>query len=81
MGASLGTALLNTIAATATTAYLVHHASGAGVRARDMVSAALVHGYATAAGCAALVLVAAAVTVAALVNTARPTRMPESAAR
>ena len=72
MGASLGTALLNTIAASATAAYLVRHAAGPGPRTRDTVSAALVHGYATAAGWAAVILVAAAVAVAVLVTSPRP---------
>jgi EmrB/QacA subfamily drug resistance transporter len=68
MGASLGTALLNTIAAAATAAYLGSHH---GIRA------GLVHGYATAAGWAAVVLVVAAIIVGLLVN-ARPA-LPVSA--
>jgi hypothetical protein len=64
IGASLGTALLNTVAASATAAYLAdrHHTE----------VAALVHGYATAAGWAAVILLAAAVMVAVLVNAGRP---------
>jgi hypothetical protein len=64
IGASLGTALLNTVAASATAAYLAdrHHTEAAG----------LVHGYATAAGWAAAILLAAAVIVAVLVNAGRP---------
>ena len=65
IGASLGTALLNTIAATATAGYLAAH-----VRAGR--ATALVHGYATAAGWGAVVLVTAAVLVAVLVNAGRP---------
>jgi EmrB/QacA subfamily drug resistance transporter len=61
IGASIGTALLNTIAAAATTAYLAAH-SGA------MAAAALVHGYATAAGWAAVILTAAALVVGVLVT-------------
>jgi MFS family permease len=61
IGASIGTALLNTLAAAATTAYLATHG-------RAATTAALVHGYAVAAGWAALILLAAAVTVAALVT-------------
>lgn len=65
MGASVGTALLNTIAATATATYIArHHARSA---------AALVHGYATAAGWAAIVLLAAAFCVAMLVDAPPPT--------
>jgi MFS family permease len=65
IGASVGTALLNTIAAAATTAYLAAspHASAA---------AALVHGYAEAAGWAAAILLAAAVTVGLLVRAGPP---------
>jgi hypothetical protein len=45
IGASIGTALLNTIAATATATYLVAHTKGA-----DLVASATVHGYAVASG-------------------------------
>lgn len=72
MGASLGTALLNTIAATATATYLVAHAALPAQRSRDVISAALVHGYVTAAGWAAVILVAAAVIVALLVTAPKP---------
>jgi EmrB/QacA subfamily drug resistance transporter len=72
MGASVGTALLNTIAATATATYLLAHPARSGLRAGDRLPAALVHGYAIAAGWAALILVAAAATVALLVNAPRP---------
>jgi EmrB/QacA subfamily drug resistance transporter len=65
IGASLGVALLNTVAAATTAAYLAAHRQAE-------VSAALVHGYATAAGWAAAVLLGAAVLVAALVNAGRP---------
>jgi MFS family permease len=65
IGASLGTALLNTIAATATASFVATH-----LRAGRMT--ALVHGYAAAAGWAALVLLTAAVLVALLVNAGRP---------
>jgi len=65
VGASVGTALLNTIAASATAAYLIAtpHAAPA---------AALVHGYAQAAGWAALVLVVAAIAAGWLVNAGPP---------
>ena len=67
IGASVGTALLNTIAAATTAAYLLahHHAT---------VSAALVHGYASAAGWAAAVLAGAAVLVGLLVTAGAPAR-------
>jgi EmrB/QacA subfamily drug resistance transporter len=71
MGASLGTALLNTIAATATAAYLATHVIGSrpGLGGSgETVRAGLVHGYATASGWAAATLVVAAVIVGLLVN-------------
>jgi EmrB/QacA subfamily drug resistance transporter len=64
IGASVGTALLNTVAAAATTAYLTAR------RGADP-AAALVHGYATAAGWAAAILVLAAI-LAGLLITAGP---------
>lgn len=65
VGGSLGTALLNTVAATSTASYLAAHHGGT-------VKAALVHGYAAAAGWAALILIAAAVAVGLLINAGRP---------
>jgi EmrB/QacA subfamily drug resistance transporter len=65
IGASVGTALLNTIAAAATTAYL---ASGHATN----LSMALVHGYATAAGWAAAILAAAAVLTFLLITAGPP---------
>lgn len=64
IGASVGTALLNTIAAAATVSYLAAHV-------HSPLPAALVHGYARAAGWAAAILLVAALTVGLLV-TARP---------
>ena len=61
IGASIGTALLNTLAAAATTAYVAAHGG-------TLSAPALVHGYAVAAGWAAAILAAAAVVVAALVT-------------
>ena len=68
IGASLGTALLNTIAASATAAYLVNvgHSSAA-------MNQALVHGYAVATAWAAGVLVLGAISTAVLINAGRPT--------
>jgi len=63
IGASLGTALLNTIAASATAAYLAGLRQGTGV-----INQALVHGYAVAAAWAAGVLVLGAITTAVLIN-------------
>jgi hypothetical protein len=61
VGASVGTALLNTTAASATAAYVATHHFAP-------VADALVHGYATAAGLAAAILLAAAVAVGLLVD-------------
>ncbi len=63
IGASIGTALLNTIAAAATTAYLAAHA-GSGVRLAD----ATVHGYATASAWAAGIFVLAALVAGFVIN-------------
>jgi hypothetical protein len=72
IGASLGTALLNTIAATATAAYLAAHIPGSGLRSGEPIRAGLVHGYAAAAGWAAVILVVAAILVGLLVQAPRP---------
>jgi EmrB/QacA subfamily drug resistance transporter len=72
MGASLGTALLNTIAATTTAAYLAAHRGAAGFRSSSGLATALVHGYGAAAEWAAAILVGAAVTVGLLVTAPRP---------
>ena len=69
IGASLGTALLNTIAASATAAYLAGLRPSAGV-----INQALVHGYAVAAAWAAGVLVVGAITTALLIDAGRSTR-------
>ena len=63
IGASIGTALLNTIAATATAAYLASHVQGPRTVAR-----ATVHGYAVASGWAAGSLVLAALVGGILIN-------------
>jgi EmrB/QacA subfamily drug resistance transporter len=72
MGASVGTALLNTIAATATAAYLAAHSLASGHPSAGLLRAGLVHGYATAAGWAAAILVAAALIVGLLVKAPGP---------
>jgi EmrB/QacA subfamily drug resistance transporter len=64
IGASLGTALLNTIAASATAAYLAGRYASAAV-----VNQALVHGYAIATAWAAGILVLGAIVTAVLINT------------
>jgi EmrB/QacA subfamily drug resistance transporter len=67
IGASIGTALLNTIAAGSTAAYLAAraHAGPAG-------AAGLVHGYATASAWASGILVCTAVAAAFLINAGKP---------
>ena len=67
IGASVGTALLNTIAAAATASYLGTHPQSA-------PATALVHGYARASGWAAVVLLVAAAAVGRLVTTGPPER-------
>ncbi len=64
VGGSLGTALLNTIAASATATYLVAHG-------RSAVAAGLVHGYTTAFTYSAVIIGLAVVTTVALVRAGR----------
>jgi EmrB/QacA subfamily drug resistance transporter len=63
IGASIGTALLNTIAATASAAYLAVHAHSPGV-----VTRATVHGYAVASGWATGSLLLAALIAGVLID-------------
>jgi hypothetical protein len=67
IGASMGTALLNTVAAAATHHLATHRLGDSGHEA------ALVHGYATAAGWAAGILLVAAMAVGWLSNADPPT--------
>jgi hypothetical protein len=70
IGGSVGTAVLNTIAVTATASYLSSHAgSVAAVNA-------LVHGYATAIGWAAVLLVAVAAVAMVMIRSLRPPSNP-----
>lgn len=69
IGGSLGAALLNTVAAGATAGYLALHGAKA-------LPAALVHGYAVAAGCGAAILFVAALLAALLINAGRPAQPP-----
>lgn len=69
VGGSLGTALLNTIATSATAAYLSSH----GRSALSLVSA-LVHGYATATAWGSAILVLGAVLALAMITAGRPSR-------
>ena len=70
VGGSIGTALLSTIAATATTSYITSgHAP----------ALAAVHGYTTAFGWAAVIFAASAVVTAAVLRSGVPESDPESA--
>ncbi|MGA8015346.1 MAG: MFS transporter, partial [Candidatus Dormiibacterota bacterium] len=68
VGASIGTALLNTIAAAATATYLATH----GARGHAAASAGLVQGYSTATAWGAGILLVGAVLAATLINAASP---------
>jgi hypothetical protein len=65
VGGSIGTAILNTLAVTATATYLATHTP-------SLRQAALVHGYATATAWAAGLLAAVAVLVYLLIPAPRP---------
>jgi EmrB/QacA subfamily drug resistance transporter len=73
VGGSLGTALLNTLAAAATTTYLATHAQSA-----VAVRAAAVHGYTTAFTVSAVLLAAAAIVAGVLVQASRHHRQAEA---
>ncbi|MFL6054653.1 MAG: carboxypeptidase regulatory-like domain-containing protein [Actinoallomurus sp.] len=66
VGGSIGTALLNTIAATATTTYIVSHAHGR--PSPLLMSVGQVHGFTVAIGWGAGIVLLAAVVVAVLIN-------------
>jgi ammonia channel protein AmtB len=72
-GGSLGAALINTIAATATASYLAAHGSSLTSQA-----AGAVHGYTTAFTFSAIVLTAAAVLAFALIRSSRHTDAEEA---
>ncbi|MEW2061875.1 MFS transporter [Streptomyces sp. NPDC007002] len=75
VGGAIGTALLNTIAASATTAYVADHAA----RATDpklLELQAMVSGFASAIWWAVGILVAAAAIAMTLINTGRPGAAP-----
>jgi len=74
VGGSLGTALLNTLAATAATTYLATH-----VRSTVTAQAAAVHGYTTAFTVSAVLLATAAVVAGLLVRAPRDHVRAESA--
>jgi hypothetical protein len=68
IGGSIGTALLSTLAASATTAYL----DGAGRPTQDLIAQAAVHGYTTAFYWSAAIFVVAAVVCTALLRPGVP---------
>jgi MFS family permease len=70
VGGSIGTAVLNTIAVTATASYLSSHAGSVAT------VNALVHGYATAIGWAAVLLVAVAAVAMVMIRSLRPPSNP-----
>lgn len=71
VGGAIGTALLNTIAASATTAYATSHAAGA--RSADLLKLqSMVHGYTTAIWWAVGILALAGVIAFTFINTGRP---------
>ncbi|WP_329339512.1 MFS transporter [Streptomyces sp. NBC_01352] len=72
VGGSIGTALLNTIATTSSTAYLTAHLTDPGGRAQT-AKEAVVHGYTVAIWWAAAIMLLAGL-IAALMVTAKPSR-------
>jgi EmrB/QacA subfamily drug resistance transporter len=69
VGGSIGTALLNTIAAGATTGWIAAHSSGTASDAGPAPAQAAVHGYVTAFWWATAIMLLAALLVAVLVRT------------
>ncbi|MEV0219215.1 MFS transporter [Streptomyces sp. NPDC050704] len=74
VGGAIGTALLNTIAASATTSYIKDHIGGAGSQAQQQLVQleGQVHGYANAIWFAVGILVVAAAIAGTFVNAGRP---------
>ncbi|MCL7428691.1 MFS transporter [Streptomyces sp. YS415] len=74
VGGAIGTALLNTIAASATTTYVADHIGGAATRSQQQLVQleAMVEGYTTAIWAAVGILVAAAVIAFTFVNAGKP---------
>jgi hypothetical protein len=70
IGGSLGTALLNTLAATATASYLIAHG-------KDAAEAGIVHGFAVAFGVGACFLALGAIISAVLVSAKPAEIQPE----
>jgi MFS family permease len=78
VGGAIGTALLNTIAASATTAYVKDHIAGATTKPQQQLVQlqGMVHGYTNAIWLAVGMLVLAAVIVLTLVNAGSPDSSP-----
>ena len=72
VGGAIGTALLNTIAASATTAYLASHLAGAGANAKLVQAQGLVHGYTNAIWWAVGILAVASAIAFTFINAGRP---------
>jgi hypothetical protein len=74
VGGAIGTALLNTIAASATTSYIKDHIAGAASKSQQQIVQlqGMVNGYTNAIWFAVGILVVAAAIAATLVNTGRP---------
>jgi hypothetical protein len=74
VGGAIGTALLNTIAASATTSYLTDHigAAATGSQRRLVQLEGMVQGYTSAIGFAVGILVVAAAIALTFVNAGRP---------
>lgn len=77
VGGAIGTALLNTIAASATTSYIAARAAGAGDQQLLQLQG-MVHGFSSAIWWAVGILVTSAVISFALINTGRPDMGPAS---
>ncbi|MFZ0668318.1 MAG: MFS transporter [Acidimicrobiales bacterium] len=71
LGSSIGAALLNTIAATATAAYIAAHS-----HSLANTAAPIVHGYNVAMACGAILLVLAAIPVFFMINAPGPRNTP-----
>ncbi|MGQ4517058.1 DHA2 family efflux MFS transporter permease subunit [Streptomyces sp. DW26H14] len=87
VGGSIGTALLNTIAATVTTTWLASHLPAAAMRHGGKLTTAqrhalsnqgVVHGFTVAIGWAALIMLAASITAMLMIN-AKPGNRPVEA--
>ncbi|MFJ1599978.1 MFS transporter [Streptomyces sp. NPDC088261] len=87
VGGSIGTSLLNTIAATSTTTYLTAHLAAAARKGgltpaerSHIVDQGTVHGFTVAIAWAAIILLAAAIIGAALINAKSPRSMGSNGA-